>query len=143
MWCIIYAICAMPLVVSLWWVGRKAKKAGALENYKTPYQLYGGKRLAVALFWQLDVIGIILLILVFGFVLVPFTAAKGDKDMWGTGKIIAPLVIGLIAIPVWIIWEMRALHPMLPFHLMKDRAVWGALGIAASLNFGKQAATAV
>ncbi|KAH7132570.1 siderochrome-iron transporter-like protein Sit1 [Dendryphion nanum] len=135
MWCIIYPVCTLPLIISLWWASRAAKKAGALQNYKSPYQLYGPKKLAQALFWQLDVIGIILLICVFGFILVPFSIAGGSSSQWGTAKVIAPLVIGIILVPVWIIWEKRAPHPMLPFHLLKDRAVWGALGIAITLNF--------
>ncbi|KAF2014847.1 siderochrome-iron transporter-like protein Sit1 [Aaosphaeria arxii CBS 175.79] len=135
MWCIIYPACAIPLIISLWWVGRKAKKAGALRDYKSPYQLHGGKTLVQALFWQLDVPGIILLICVFGFILVPFTIAGGAASQWGSAKVIAPLVIGILLIPVWVIWEKRSPHPMLPFHLMKDRAVWGAIGIAVMLNF--------
>ncbi|KAJ4305739.1 ferrioxamine B transporter [Kalmusia sp. IMI 367209] len=135
MWCIIFPVCSLPLILSLSWVGRKAKKAGSLDNYKTPYQIYGPKKIAVALFWQLDVIGIILLIAVFGLVLVPFTLAGGESAQWGKGKIIAPLVVGIICIPAWIMWEKRAPHPMVPFHLLKDRAVWGALGIAVTLNF--------
>ncbi|KAF2867730.1 siderochrome-iron transporter-like protein Sit1 [Massariosphaeria phaeospora] len=135
MWCIIYTACSLPLIISLWWVGRKAKKAGALDNYKSPYQTLGAKRLTIALFWQLDVIGIILLICVFGLILVPLTLAGGVSSTWRTAKIIAPLVIGILCIPVWIWWEKRAPHPMLPFHLMKDRSVWAALGIAVTLNF--------
>ncbi|KAF2269789.1 siderophore iron transporter 1 [Lojkania enalia] len=135
MWCIIFPACALPLILSLWWVGRKAKRSGALADYKTPYQLYGGKRLVQALFWQLDVPGIILLICVFGFILVPLNLAGGESTKWDEGYILAPLVIGIIMVPVWAIWEMKAPHPMLPFHLMKDRAVWGALGIAITLNF--------
>ena len=73
--------------------------------------------MTTALFWQLDVIGIVLLICVFGFILVPFTVAKGNKDMWGTVKIIAPLVVGVVCVPFWILWEKRAPHPMLPFHV--------------------------
>jgi MFS transporter, SIT family, siderophore-iron:H+ symporter len=117
MWSIIYTVCTLPLIFSLWWVSRKARKAGALDHYKTPMQIYGGKRLAVALFWQLDVIGILLLICVFGFILVPFTVAKGDAEVWRTAKIIVPLIIGLLCLPVWIWWEKKAPHPMLPFHV--------------------------
>lgn len=117
MWCIIYPICSLPLIVSLWWVGRKARKAGSLANYKTPYQMYGASKLAVALFWQLDVIGIILLIMVFGFILVPFTIAGGESQQWNQAKIIAPLVIGIVTVPVWIWWEKKAPHPMVPFHV--------------------------
>ncbi|KAJ4367044.1 ferrioxamine B transporter [Neocucurbitaria cava] len=135
MWCIIYPICALPLIISLWWVGQKAKRSGALANYKTPYQRYGGLELAKALFWQLDVIGICLMIIVFGFILTPLTIAGGVSTQWQQGKIIAPLVIGILFIPVWIWWETKAPHPMIPFHLLKDRAVWGALGIAITLNF--------
>ncbi|KAF2659841.1 MFS general substrate transporter [Lophiostoma macrostomum CBS 122681] len=135
MWAIIFPVCALPLVLSLMWVDRKAKRAGAFDNYKSPYELYGAKRLSVALFWQLDVPGILLLICVFGFILVPLTIAKGDKEVWGTAKIIAPLVVGVVCVPFWIIWEKRAPHPMLPFHLLKDRSVWGSLGIAITLNF--------
>lgn len=69
MWCIIYTVCAIPLIVSLMWSNRKAKKAGALDSFRTPYQMYGPKKLVMALFWQLDVPGIILLIAVFGCIL--------------------------------------------------------------------------
>ncbi|KAF2194237.1 ferrichrome-type siderophore transporter [Zopfia rhizophila CBS 207.26] len=135
MWCIIYTACSIPLVASLWWVGHKAKKSGSLDSYKTPYQLYGGKRLATALFWQLDVPGIILLIAVFALILVPLTIAGGVSTQWKTAKVIAPLIIGFICVPVFMWWEKKAPHPLIPFHLLKDRAVWGALGIAITLNF--------
>lgn len=69
MWAIIYTACSIPLIAALMWSSYKAKKAGALDDCKTPYQIYGPKRLASALFWQLDVPGIILLIAVFGCIL--------------------------------------------------------------------------
>lgn len=123
MWCIIYPVCTLPLIISLWWVGRKAKRSGSLDNYATPYQRYGAKKLAVALFWQLDVIGIILLIMVFGFVLVPLTIAGGESSQWAQAKIIAPLVIGGLSIPVFIWWEKKAPHPMLPFHVSTSQGI--------------------
>ncbi|KAF2013596.1 siderochrome-iron transporter-like protein Sit1 [Aaosphaeria arxii CBS 175.79] len=135
MWCIIYTVSCIPLILSLMWASFKAKKSGALESYKTPYQLHGGKNLIVALFWALDVPGIILMIAVFGCILVPFTLAGGVQSQWGTAKVIAPLVIGILCVPVFIFWERKAPHPMIPLHLLKDRAVWGALGIACTLNF--------
>lgn len=69
MWAIIYTACSIPLIAALSWSSYKARKAGALDNHKTPYQIHGGKRLWAALFWQLDVPGIILLIAVFGCIL--------------------------------------------------------------------------
>ncbi|KAF2643833.1 siderochrome-iron transporter-like protein Sit1 [Massarina eburnea CBS 473.64] len=135
MWCIIYPVCALPLIISLLWVGRKAKKSGSLDAYRTPLQIYGWKKLTMALFWQLDVIGIILLIAVLGLILAPLTLAGGESSKWSRGDIIAPLVIGIVCIPVFAWWEKKAPHPLVPFHLLKDRAVWGALGIATFLNF--------
>ncbi|OAL38513.1 hypothetical protein AYO20_02162 [Fonsecaea nubica] len=135
MWCIIYPVCALPLMISLYLVSRRARKAGVLEKYKTPYQMLGARRLVVDLFWTLDVIGIILLIAVFALILVPLTIAGGSTSAWGTARVIAPLVIGILCVPAFIVWELRAPRPLVPFHLLKDRGVWGALGIACTLNF--------
>ncbi|KIW99213.1 uncharacterized protein Z519_00876 [Cladophialophora bantiana CBS 173.52] len=135
MWCIIYPICALPLMISLYVVGRRARKAGVLEKYKTPYQMMGARRLTLELFWALDIPGIILLIAVFALVLVPLTIAGGSSSSWGTAHVIAPLVIGILCIPVFVLWQLRAPRPLVPFHLLRDRGVWGALGIACTLNF--------
>ncbi|EFR05113.1 siderophore iron transporter 1 [Nannizzia gypsea CBS 118893] len=134
MWAIIYPVCAIPAITILYIVQRRAKKAGALDSYKTPFQIYGGKKIVTAMFWQLDIIGVILLLGVFALILVPFTIAGGLETKWKTAKVIAPLVIGVLLIPVWLYWESTCLHPMVPFRLLKDRGVWGALGIAIMLN---------
>jgi SIT family siderophore-iron:H+ symporter-like MFS transporter len=135
MWCIIYPICALPLIISLMVVGRRAKKQGRLSNYRSSFELLGFKNLAIELFWLLDVIGIILLIAVFALILVPFTLAGGAHTEWRTAHIIAPLVIGICCIPFFVYWELKAPHPLVPFSLMKDRSVWAPMGIAVCLNF--------
>lgn len=135
MWALIYPVCALPLLISLSLVGRRARKAGSLNTYKSPYQLLGPRRLIMELFWQLDVVGIILLIAIFGLILAPFTLAGGQANQWRSAHIIAPIVIGIICVPIWIVWESRVQYPIVPFHLLKDRAVWAALGMAAMLNF--------
>ncbi|KAF3484204.1 MFS siderochrome iron transporter MirB [Arthroderma uncinatum] len=134
MWAIIYPVTCIPAIVLLYVVQRRAQKAGALDNYKTPFQTYGGKKIITAMFWQLDVVGIILLVGVFALILVPFTIAGGVQAQWKTAKVIAPLVIGILLIPVWLFWESTCLHPMVPFKLLKDRGVWSALGIAVIFN---------
>ncbi|KEF51568.1 MFS transporter, SIT family, siderophore-iron:H+ symporter [Exophiala aquamarina CBS 119918] len=135
MWAVIYPVCALPLMISLMVVARRAKKAGIMDKYKSPYQQLGAKQLTVELFWALDVIGIILLIAVFALILVPFTIAGGYGDNWKKAHVIAPLVIGILCVPAFIFWELKAPKPLVPFDLLKDRAVWGALGIAGTLNF--------
>lgn len=70
MWCIIYTVCCIPLVASLMWSSRQAKRAGAFDAYQTPYEVHGGTRnLLVTLFWQMDVPGVVLLIALFGCIL--------------------------------------------------------------------------
>lgn len=135
MWCIIYPVCALPLIISLTIVSRRAKKQGLLTNYRSSFEILGFKNLALELFWLLDVIGIILLIAVFALILVPFTLAGGVHSEWRTAHIIAPLVVGVCCIPFFIYWELKAPHPLVPFSLMKDRAVWAPMGIAICLNF--------
>ncbi|KAJ5502991.1 hypothetical protein N7463_005865 [Penicillium fimorum] len=134
MFAIIYPVCALPLLGVLFVVQRRAKKSGALESYKSSLQVMGKRQLVVELFWHLDIVGNILLIVMLACILVPFTLAGGVSKQWKTAKVIAPLVIGVLLIPVWIFWERTCKHPMLPFHLLKDRAVWGALGIPVMLN---------
>lgn len=78
------------------------------------------------------------MIAMFALILVPFTLAGGVSTTWGSAHIIAPLVIGICLIPCFVLWERWESinhHPLVPFHLLKDRAVWAALGIAWMLNF--------
>ncbi|RDK46584.1 MFS general substrate transporter [Aspergillus phoenicis ATCC 13157] len=122
MFAIIYPICTLPLLMVLYIVYHRAKKDGTVDHIASSFRTLGVRRLAIELFWQLDVIGIILMIAFLAMIL------------WKKAKIIVPLVLGLCCIPAWVVWERTCKHPMVPFKLLKDRAVWGALGIAVMLN---------
>ncbi|KAJ3493309.1 hypothetical protein NLG97_g4815 [Lecanicillium saksenae] len=148
MWAIIYPVCALPLICSLTWVGirDKVRDRGLFgylsHSFRNPMgQTPGGNpaaRLAKfsnELFWALDGIGIILVIAVFGLILAPLTLAGGGTSKWGHPSIIAPLVVGVVCIPVFVLWELRAPVPLVPFRYMKDRSVWAPIGIAVFLNF--------
>lgn len=135
MWGIIFPVVTLPLFLTLWWSQRRASKHADVQAHKTPYQLLGFRRLMVALFWQLDVIGVILIIAVFGLILTPLTLAGGINDKWKQAHIIAPIVVGVCCIPFWITWEAKAVHPMIPWKLLKGRGVWAAFCMALFLNF--------
>lgn len=150
MWAIIYPICALPLIFSLTWVGirDRVRQHGfmgfikqTLRKSNPVAQTEGGSagargwKFLVELFWAIDVIGVLLMIIVFGLILAPLTIAGGFASQWKQAKIIAPIVIGVVCIPVFIIWELRAPIPLIPFRLMGDRAVWPAIGVALFLNF--------
>ncbi|KAJ5988473.1 Major facilitator superfamily domain general substrate transporter [Penicillium waksmanii] len=134
MFAIIYPVCSLPLIAVLFIVRRRAKRTGKLESYKSSLELLGGQKLALELFWHLDVIGLILMIAMLACILVPFTLAGGVTAQWKTAKVIAPLVVGVLLVPVWVYWEKTCPHPMLPFKKLKDRAIWGPIGIAVMLN---------
>ncbi|KAG7661808.1 uncharacterized protein J8A68_004664 [[Candida] subhashii] len=94
------------------------------------------RKLSVELFWDLDLMGMLLLVVVLGCVLVPLTLAGGVSSKWAQGHIIAPLVIGILCIPVFVVWEARfAKFPLMPLALMKDRGIWSALCIAILINW--------
>jgi MFS transporter, SIT family, siderophore-iron:H+ symporter len=118
-------------------VGRRARKQGALDKYTSAFQSAGGaSKLSLALFWQLDVIGVILLIAVLALILTPLTIAGGFSNKWAQAHVIAPLVVGILCIPALIVYELKyAVHPLLPVRRMKDRGIWGPMGIALFLNF--------
>ncbi|CCG84437.1 protein of unknown function [Taphrina deformans PYCC 5710] len=135
MWAIILPIVTIPLILNLWWNGRKAKKSGVLKDLATPFAGLTWWQSIVQLFWLLDVVGIILMIAVFALLLVPLTLAGGISSTWRKAHIIAPLVVGFVMIPIFIIWELFTKHPVIPFRLLKDRGVWAALGVAILFDF--------
>lgn len=135
MWCIIYPACTLPLIISLLIVSRRARRLGLMDNYKSSFQILGARDFFKKLFHLLDVIGIILLIALFALILIPLTLAGGENGRWDRAYIIAPLVIGVVCIPVFVFWELKAPHPLVPFKLMKDRSVWAPICIAICYNF--------
>ncbi|GAA6052456.1 hypothetical protein JCM3770_001122 [Rhodotorula araucariae] len=136
-WAAIYPVCALLVITPFIVATRKAKRAGLLEDYLTPYQQLGARRLASYLFWEIDIVGAILAIAVLALILLPFTLAGGVAKSWKAAHNIAMLVIGVVVcIPAFIVWERKfARVPLFPFHLMKTRTVIGCLGIAVMLNF--------
>ena len=138
MWCIIYPVCASPLIISLMMLGRRAARrqgskpsdgvTNAVRNL--PWRLF-----LAYLFWRLDVIGVILMIAVFSLILVPMTIAGGFEASWTAAKVLAPLIVGVCTIPVFVLWQLYAPQPLVPLRLIKDRAIWAALGIALMLNW--------
>lgn len=85
---------------------------------------------------EIDAIGLLFVICIFGFILVPFTLAGGAQATWKKASTIAPLVIGFVLIPFFVLWEAKGTnYPIVPYKLIKDRGVWAALCIAVMINF--------
>jgi MFS transporter, SIT family, siderophore-iron:H+ symporter len=134
MWAVLYPVCALPLPITLLVVSKRTRSWGFIGDYRLSFQKLDSSSLC-QLFRRLDVAGIVLLVAVASLLLVPLTIAGGLTSAWHTHEVIVPLVVGALLAPVLVFWEMNATHPLLPFKLMKDRAVWGPIGIAILLNF--------
>ncbi|EGV63875.1 hypothetical protein PSN45_004051 [Yamadazyma tenuis] len=139
-WTFVFPLCCVPLVACfahMRWLASKTpewkalKEEGKLINKWKSWS----DNIVIDVFWEVDVIGILLIICVFGFILVPFTIAGGVNDTWKKASTIVPLVIGVVLIPVLAFHEMRfAKFPLLPIQLMKDRGVWSAIIVAVFIN---------
>ena len=76
-----------------------------------------------------------MVIAILALILVPLTLAGGESQSWSEPHVIAPLVLGVCLVPLFILWERWTFRPLVPFHLLQDRTVWGSLGLAWLLNF--------
>lgn len=131
MWAFIFPLACLPFLgcmVHQEWLARKSPEWADLKDDTAKHQKVSYWAYVVDLFWKLDAIGIIFVVLVLGLILVPFTIAGGVQAQWKTAKVIVPLVIGVVLIPFFIAWETwGARNALVPGHLMKDRGVWGAI----------------
>ncbi|EXJ81808.1 hypothetical protein A1O1_07873 [Capronia coronata CBS 617.96] len=136
MWAIIFPVCSVPIITNLTILSRRADAAthrrgigGSSKDTSTSI-----KDRVVTLFWKLDVVGMFLLAAVLALILTPLTLAGGISSTWRTAHSIAPLVVGVICIPVWLLWESRTSSPMYPIEILKNRGVWSGVGVAVSVN---------
>ncbi|KAF5968179.1 putative SIT1-transporter of the bacterial siderophore ferrioxamine B [Fusarium bulbicola] len=132
MFAIINPICALPLIILMFFLGRQTKHSSTeRETLRSSSWTASPK----AFFWELDVVGVLLLTAALAMTLIPLTLAGGQSAKWRDAGILAPLIIGLILFPIFVIWERKASHPMLPIHLLKHRTVWSCLGISTIFPF--------
>lgn len=140
-WAFIFPLSCVPMLICMVHMLVKARKTEEwqlLRAEEKQKKLWHSLRqnIFVDLFWELDVVGILFIICVFGFILVPFTIAGGVQTTWQKASTIAPLVIGFVLIPFFILWEARyARFPVIPFSLLRDRGVWSALVIGILIDF--------
>lgn len=132
MWAIIVPVCSLPVFGCLIYANHQSKDE---EMPISDFKKLGLKGFLIDLFWKLDVIGNFFLAASLALVLVPLTLAGGESSEWKQAKIIAPLVIGFVLFPVYIVWELHAKYPITPFKMLKDRGVWSALILAIMHKF--------
>ncbi|KDE07039.1 hypothetical protein MVLG_02617 [Microbotryum lychnidis-dioicae p1A1 Lamole] len=78
----------------------------------------------VAVFWSLDLVGLLFLVAGAGMVLVTITIANGRGSKWSDPHCIALLTVGGLCVIAFVLWEAYgARHPLIPFSLMRNRTV--------------------
>ncbi|KAJ4258779.1 ferrioxamine B transporter [Fusarium torreyae] len=136
MWAIIYPIASLPLLSCLYFLERRTwESESGKESAEVALISLKTKKGRANLFHQLDVVGLFLLVCAFSLILAPLTVAGGTVSHWRSWYIILPLALGLCFMAAFVIWEQRgARHPLIPFHLLRDRGVWSALAVRSLLN---------
>ncbi|RLV92973.1 Siderophore iron transporter ARN1 [Spathaspora sp. JA1] len=139
MWAFIFPLACLPLIgcmIHMRWKAGKTEEWRVFKQRETKFQELGVWGFTKYLFWQLDIIGLLILVVSLGCLLVPLTLAGGISESWQKAHIIVPIVIGAVLLPAFVCWEhWGARHPVAPFHLLKDRGIWSALTISFLLNF--------
>lgn len=135
MWAFIFPLANIPFLFCLGHMWFKARKLTEWKNLKGSrtriLKEQGIARFVIQLFWELDVVGSILLAVTLGCILVPLTLAGGVQSKWREAHIIAPLVIGVVLVPVFLAWEaFVAKFPLAPMIFFLNRGIWCPLAIS-------------
>lgn len=139
MWAFIFPLSSLPFIgcmLHMRWKARSTPEWKLVKQEKTFYQVNGLGGFLRELYWRVDITGVLLLTVLLGCLLVPLTLAAGVSDKWKSGKIIGPLVLGFVLIPIFVLYEsFLAKFPLMPFKLLKDRGVWAAMAISLIFDF--------
>lgn len=138
MWCIIYPICSLPLLTTLYSLDQRfaLPKDGAPKNFRDTWNFVGLGKSTRGLAEQLDAVGLLTMVAGFSLVLAPVSIIGTTTEHWRNPYVMTSLAIGFICVPIFVFWERRgAKTPLVPFHLLTDRGVWAALAVRSLLNF--------
>ncbi|EJD06330.1 MFS general substrate transporter [Fomitiporia mediterranea MF3/22] len=136
MFAILLPALALPVIIVLMLAAHRAKRQSKLIGLQTLKQVHGSYgALLEDLFWRVDIVGLILICAFLSLILLPMTIAGGESSRWGHADMIAMFIIGFLTIPLFVFWEAKfARFPVMPFHLLTDRSIIGALLCAVFLN---------
>ncbi|KAF7595471.1 hypothetical protein BBP40_005807 [Aspergillus hancockii] len=121
---IVFPIVAAPLYFLLKYSVRKAERQGVLTKEQS-----GRTFLRSVWYWTLefDVVGVVLFSVGLTVFFLPFDIASMAPDGWGSGYIIAMIVVGCVMLVIFILYETYvAPAPLLNFALITNRTVIGA-----------------
>ena len=128
-WTIVLPVAFLPLASALLLNLRKASKMDLLPP--SPWKNSNVVGVAKDLWYELDIMGLLLLSAAISLILIPLTLAATAKGHWHNASIIAMIIIGCLCLLVFPLWEsIRRLapRPFLSLRLLTNRNV--AVGCA-------------
>lgn len=139
MWAFIMPLACVPLTTCILHMKYLAWKNGdpIKSVFQKPDHQSWFEYLIDLFFWRLDIVGLILLVAIFGLILVPLTVAGGLNNKWKTANILVPEILGwILAIPLYLIWEWKiSRYPLTPWPVIKDRGIWSPMLISMFQQF--------
>ncbi|KAH8109673.1 drug:h+ antiporter [Phellopilus nigrolimitatus] len=132
MFAILVPATLLPLIVTLFWAERKARRVGLVD---TTLAQDGVGRLVIApaktflagvrrTAGQLDLIGLVLLGAGVSLILLPLTLAVKAKNEWRNPSMIAMLVVGGVLLILFAVWDLCfASRPVIAPRFMRNRSV--------------------
>ncbi|MCJ1359376.1 MAG: hypothetical protein MMC33_009378, partial [Icmadophila ericetorum] len=129
-WAIVLPVAFTPLFLALLLNFRKAKRRGLLAP--SPWAGISFFQGLKNLWFELDVMGLLLICAAFSLILIPLTLAPTAKSGWHNASIIAMIVIGCLCLVMFPFWETSpklAPRPFLSLKLLTNRTVLAGCGI--------------
>jgi SIT family siderophore-iron:H+ symporter-like MFS transporter len=124
MWSIAAPICTLGVIAVFAWGSFRARRLGLMRGIPSAWGLFTSPKRWVHLFWVMDIPGLFFLAAGLALILLPLSLGGGVAAKWRSAECIVPLVIGVLCLPVFALWELKwARHPIFPFKHMKDRHV--------------------
>lgn len=130
LWAIVLPVAFSPLALALFLNFRKAKRQHLL-----PASPWEGTTFAGGLkyiWYELDVMGLLLLSAAISLILIPLTLAATAKQGWHNASIIAMIVIGCVCLVVFPMWESSgklAPKPFMSIRMFTNRTVLAGCAI--------------
>ncbi|KAL3424961.1 Siderophore iron transporter mirB 2 [Phlyctema vagabunda] len=122
--CIILVAFCVPVAMVFIYSQRKANKAGVVSVKTEKRGVWGS---FTYYFVQFDTIGMLLTTFGWSLLLLPFNLANTAPNGWATGYIIAMIILGVLLLVGFVIWE-KYFAPVayFPFRFLTDRTILGA-----------------
>ena len=130
-WTVILPIAFLPLMLALHLNYKKAKKM----NLLTPSPKEGQSLVGLArnLWYDLDIMGLVLLCAALALILIPLTIAAKAASKWKNASLIAMTSIGALCLVIFPFWEANrrlAPQPFIPLRLLRNRSVLAGCSIS-------------